>query len=91
MKAVILTLFLSPDDSFSISNRLFVVLQDLDLSKAANFRDMSKPMGAQTPDRLRQFQKRYNEWDDPQGKLVFFACSQILYKCKDQYLYGVNV
>lgn len=37
------------------------------MTKAANFRDLSKPMGAQTPDRLRQFQKRYNEWDDPQG------------------------
>ena len=24
-------------------------------------------MGAQTPDRLKQFQKRYNDWDDPQG------------------------
>ncbi|XP_035824115.1 WD repeat and FYVE domain-containing protein 3 isoform X2 [Aplysia californica] len=41
---------------------------ELDLNKAANFRDLSKPMGAQTPDRLRQFMKRYNEWDDPQGE-----------------------
>ncbi|CAL1540510.1 unnamed protein product [Lymnaea stagnalis] len=42
--------------------------EDLDLSKASNFRDLSKPMGAQTPVRLQQFQKRYNEWDDPQGE-----------------------
>ena len=27
-------------------------------------------MGAQTPDRLKQFQKRYNDWDDPQGELL---------------------
>jgi hypothetical protein len=25
-------------------------------------------MGAQTPDRLKQFQKRYHDWDDPQGR-----------------------
>lgn len=25
-------------------------------------------MGAQTPDRLQQFKKRYNDWDDPQGE-----------------------
>ncbi|BFZ02583.1 hypothetical protein BsWGS_05621 [Bradybaena similaris] len=42
--------------------------EELDMTKAGNFRDLSKPMGAQTPDRLRQFQKRYNEWDDPQGE-----------------------
>ncbi|XP_059163899.1 WD repeat and FYVE domain-containing protein 3-like isoform X2 [Physella acuta] len=42
--------------------------EELDLSKASNFRDLSKPMGAQTPVRLQQFQKRYNEWDDPQGE-----------------------
>ncbi|KAH9494853.1 WD repeat and FYVE domain-containing protein 3, partial [Bulinus truncatus] len=40
--------------------------EDLDLNKASNFRDLSKPMGAQTPVRLQQFQKRFNEWDDPQ-------------------------
>ena len=25
-------------------------------------------MGAQTPDRLKQFNKRYQDWDDPQGE-----------------------
>ena len=27
----------------------------------------SKPMGAQSHQRLEQFQKRYNDWDDPHG------------------------
>ncbi|XP_064637335.1 WD repeat and FYVE domain-containing protein 3-like isoform X3 [Lineus longissimus] len=42
--------------------------EELDLYNAATFRDLSKPMGAQTPDRLKQFQKRYHDWDDPQGE-----------------------
>ena len=42
--------------------------QELDLMNPASFRDLSKPMGAQTPDRLKQFQKRYTDWDDPQGQ-----------------------
>ncbi|CAI5448055.1 unnamed protein product [Caenorhabditis angaria] len=32
------------------------------------FRELGKPMGAQTPDRLEQFLKRYREWDDPSGE-----------------------
>jgi hypothetical protein len=32
---------------------------ELDLNNPATFRDLSKPMGAQTPDRLSQFQKVY--------------------------------
>lgn len=36
----------------------------LDLSKAASFRDLSRPVGAQTSDRLEQFKRRYAEWDD---------------------------
>ncbi|XP_035909234.1 WD repeat and FYVE domain-containing protein 3 isoform X2 [Anopheles stephensi] len=39
----------------------------LDLNEPANFRDLSKPMGAQTKERLEQFLKRYKDWDDPQG------------------------
>ena len=39
----------------------------LDLVNPKTFRDLSKPMGAQTPDRLSQFLKRYREWDDPTG------------------------
>lgn len=42
--------------------------EDLDLTSPKTFRDFSKSMGAQTVDRLEQFQKRYKEWDDPQGE-----------------------
>ncbi|KAI5732691.1 hypothetical protein M8J76_003102 [Diaphorina citri] len=40
---------------------------ELDLTVPSTFRDFSKPMGAQTPERLAQFKKRYREWDDPNG------------------------
>ncbi len=36
-----------------------------DFNDPANFRDLSKPMGAQTPQRLEQFKKRFADWDDP--------------------------
>lgn len=36
----------------------------LDLSKASTFRDLSRPVGAQTSERLEQFKRRYAEWDD---------------------------
>ena len=38
---------------------------ELDLSSAQTFRDLSRPMGAQTPERAKQFEKRYAEWEDP--------------------------
>ena len=38
--------------------------EDLDLTNPKTFRDLSKPMGAQTISRLDQFRKRYKEWDD---------------------------
>lgn len=41
---------------------------ELDLANPGTFRDLSKPMGAQTPDRLKQFEKRYIEWEDPSGE-----------------------
>lgn len=41
--------------------------EKLDLTNDETFRDLSKPMGALTPNRLTQFQKRYKEWDDPTG------------------------
>ncbi|XP_049532447.1 WD repeat and FYVE domain-containing protein 3 isoform X2 [Anopheles darlingi] len=41
--------------------------ETLDLTDASNFRDLAKPMGAQSEDRLEQFVKRFNDWDDPQG------------------------
>jgi hypothetical protein len=45
----------------------FDVLKELNLTNPSTFRDLSKPMGAQTTDRLLQFQKRFAEWDDPTG------------------------
>jgi hypothetical protein len=41
---------------------------ELDLSHPSTFRDLSKPMGAQTSDRLQQFRKRYKEWGDPHNE-----------------------
>uniref|UniRef100_T1IS53 WD repeat and FYVE domain-containing protein 3 n=1 Tax=Strigamia maritima TaxID=126957 RepID=T1IS53_STRMM len=41
---------------------------ELDLTAPTTFRDFSKPMGAQSSERLKQFEKRYKEWDDPHGE-----------------------
>jgi WD40 repeat protein len=38
--------------------------EELDLTNPKTFRDLSKPMGAQTSQRLDQFKKRYRDWDD---------------------------
>jgi WD repeat and FYVE domain-containing protein 3 len=38
---------------------------ELDLNSPLTFRDLSKPMGAQNSERLKQFEKRYQEWEDP--------------------------
>ncbi len=38
---------------------------ELDLNNSGIFRDLSKPMGAQTQERLKQFEKRFVEWEDP--------------------------
>ncbi|KAJ9586850.1 hypothetical protein L9F63_019532, partial [Diploptera punctata] len=42
--------------------------EEMDLSDPHTFRDFSRPMGAQSPERLEQFKKRYKEWDDPHGE-----------------------
>ncbi|XP_023930684.1 WD repeat and FYVE domain-containing protein 3 [Lingula anatina] len=42
--------------------------EELDLTQPETFRDLSKPMGVQTPNRLKQFIKRYKDWDDPTGE-----------------------
>ncbi len=39
--------------------------EELDFSNPKTFRDLSKPMGAQTEQRLEQFKRRYEDWDDP--------------------------
>ncbi|XP_055847784.1 WD repeat and FYVE domain-containing protein 3 [Episyrphus balteatus] len=42
--------------------------EELDLTNPKTFRDFSKPMGAQSEERLEQFLKRFKEWDDPHGE-----------------------
>lgn len=37
---------------------------ELDLTDPTVFRDLSRPMGAQTPERLEHFRRRFNEWDE---------------------------
>ncbi|KAG0040780.1 hypothetical protein BGZ82_009762 [Podila clonocystis] len=37
--------------------------QELDLTNPKTFRDLSRPMGAQTPDREKDFNDRYHTWD----------------------------
>lgn len=37
----------------------------LDLTDPKSYRDLSKPVGALNPDRLRDLQKRYRSWPDP--------------------------
>ncbi|CAG8433004.1 6306_t:CDS:10 [Ambispora gerdemannii] len=37
--------------------------EELDLTNPATFRDFSKPMGAQTQERQKEFQIRYRSWD----------------------------
>ncbi|CAN4125733.1 unnamed protein product [Withania somnifera] len=38
---------------------------NLDLANPSAYRDLSKPVGALNPDRLRKFQERYSSFDDP--------------------------
>jgi len=38
--------------------------EELDLTDSSTFRDFSKPMGAQSPERLLQFKKRYRKYND---------------------------
>ncbi|KAF5299222.1 hypothetical protein FQA39_LY02395 [Lamprigera yunnana] len=42
--------------------------EELDLTDTSTFRDFTKPMGAQSCERLEQFKKRFKEWDDPHGE-----------------------
>ncbi|XP_027353371.1 BEACH domain-containing protein C2 [Abrus precatorius] len=39
--------------------------ESLDLSNPSSYRDLSKPVGALNPDRLKRFQERYTSFDDP--------------------------
>ncbi|XP_041447245.1 WD repeat and FYVE domain-containing protein 3 isoform X2 [Xenopus laevis] len=42
--------------------------EELDLTSPKTFRNLAKPMGAQTEDRLAQYKKRYKDWEDPNGE-----------------------
>ncbi|KAL0979906.1 hypothetical protein UPYG_G00191390 [Umbra pygmaea] len=39
--------------------------EELDLNNPRTFRNLAKPMGAQTDDRLTQYKKRFKDWEDP--------------------------
>ncbi|XP_035766605.1 WD repeat and FYVE domain-containing protein 3 [Neolamprologus brichardi] len=42
--------------------------EELDLTNPKTFRNLAKPMGAQTDTRLTQYKKRYKDWEDPNGE-----------------------
>ncbi|XP_015220356.1 WD repeat and FYVE domain-containing protein 3 isoform X2 [Lepisosteus oculatus] len=42
--------------------------EELDLTNPKTFRNLAKPMGAQTDDRLLQYKKRFKDWEDPNGE-----------------------
>ncbi len=55
--------------SFSFaSSKSWFIPQELDLNNPKTFRNLSKPMGAQTDDRLIQYKKRFKDWEDPTGE-----------------------
>ncbi|ORY27951.1 hypothetical protein LY90DRAFT_674226 [Neocallimastix californiae] len=43
----------------------------IDLNDPSNFRDLSKPMGAQDEERALKIKERYDHWEDPEGKPAF--------------------
>ncbi|KAJ3436145.1 beige/beach-related [Anaeramoeba flamelloides] len=46
--------------------------EKLDLNDPNIYRDLSKPMGALNEKRLEKFVERYENWDDPTGKIPAF-------------------
>ncbi|XP_051026473.1 WD repeat and FYVE domain-containing protein 3 [Acomys russatus] len=42
--------------------------EEIDLTNPKTFRNLAKPMGAQTGERLAQYKKRYKDWEDPNGE-----------------------
>ena len=58
--------------------------EKLDLADPETFRDLSKPMGAQTPERVQQFQKRYSEWDDSTGEAGPYHCKFFIELCTNE-------
>lgn len=55
--------------------------QMLDLSNPATFRDLSKPMGAQTEKRKQMFIQRYEEVENNEGEGVrsIFVCFNVIF------------
>ncbi|XP_071829084.1 WD repeat and FYVE domain-containing protein 3-like isoform X3 [Apostichopus japonicus] len=47
--------------------------EELDLTNPNTFRDLSKPMGAQTEKRLLDFCKRYKEWEDAEHPPYYYS------------------
>jgi WD40 repeat protein len=45
---------------------------ELDLTNPKTFRDLSRPMGAQTPDREKDFNDRYHTWDGGDDRIPPF-------------------
>ena len=45
-------------------------------------------MGAQTPGRLEQFRKRYQDWNDPQGTVVVVGFYHLI--MLNTYMYVVS-
>ncbi|OUM69409.1 hypothetical protein PIROE2DRAFT_38298, partial [Piromyces sp. E2] len=43
----------------------------IDFNDPSNFRDLSKPMGAQDEERAKKIKERYDHWEDPEGKPAF--------------------
>ncbi|XP_032095589.1 WD repeat and FYVE domain-containing protein 3 isoform X1 [Sapajus apella] len=42
--------------------------EEVDLTNPKTFRNLAKPMGAQTDERLAQYKKRFKDWEDPNGE-----------------------
>lgn len=56
--------------------------EELDLSNPKTFRDFAKPMGAQSVDRLEQFQKRYKVSGEVVLHNMFVVKKKTKYKIK---------
>jgi len=64
---------------------------ELDFTDPHTFRDLSRPMGAQTLDRLEQFRKRFNEWDADQDiKGVSHSIFSIVICVEKNYKYLIR-
>lgn len=50
--------------------------EELDLNNAKTFRNFARPMGAQSADRLEQFQKRFKEWGKKRAKKTKNKCTK---------------